>query len=55
MEKFEELINSSKVDYSLFKDKGNKTAGTRLRKKMQQLIFLAKEMRNYVTDEKSLM
>lgn len=51
MEKYEELRNlveSIEADVNKFFNKGNKTAGIRLRKKMQEIRACAKEIRNEV-------
>lgn len=43
-----ELVQSFKNDFDKFYDKGNKTAGVRLRKDMQTLRSLAMDIRNEV-------
>ena len=56
MEKFtkiKELIASIEKDADLFYNKANKTAGTRLRKAMQDLKGLAQEVRAEVTEKKN--
>lgn len=48
MDKYEqllELVKSSEEDFVKFYGKGNKTAGIRLRKKMQEIRSLAKAVR----------
>ncbi len=48
MDKYEqllELVKSAEEDFVKFYGKGNKTAGIRLRKKMQEIRSLAKSVR----------
>ena len=55
MEKYKQLIEaleSTKQDAEKFFEKGNKSAGTRLRKGMQDVKTLAQEVRVSVTEEK---
>ena len=56
MKKFNEIkdvINSIEGDADKFYNKGNKAAGTRLRKGMLQIKDLAHEIRKEVTDIKN--
>lgn len=56
MEKFQkvkELINSVEKDAAAFYEKGNKTAGTRIRNAMQQLKVTAQEIRKEISDRKN--
>ena len=56
MEKFEEiknLINSIEEDIVKFYEKGNKAAGVRIRKGMQDLKTLAQEVRSNVQEVKN--
>jgi hypothetical protein len=56
MEKFKELkslIETAEAEATAFFDKGNKTAGTRLRNAMQQAKVLAQDIRNEVTAKKN--
>lgn len=56
MKKFEELVEtvmSAKEDAAKF-EKGNSAAGTRLRKKMQDIKKLAQEVRENVSDVKNM-
>ena len=56
MEKFEKLndvLGSAKDDAEKFYIKGNKAAGTRLRKAMQDIKKLAQEVRNSVQESKN--
>lgn len=56
MKKFneiKEILNSVEGDADKFFNKGNKAAGTRLRKAMLQVKDLAHELRKEVTDIKN--
>ena len=56
MDKFtqlEELVAATKEDAVKFYDKGNKAAGTRVRKAMQDIKNLAQEIRLEVQDIKN--
>jgi hypothetical protein len=56
MEKFEEiknLVNSLEEDVTKFYEKGNKAAGVRIRKSMQDLKTLAQELRLNVQELKN--
>jgi hypothetical protein len=56
MSKFEELKNhvlDLEKDFEAFYDKGNKAAGTRVRKAMLALKKLAQDIRTDVQDKKS--
>jgi hypothetical protein len=56
MNQFEKLIKhleGLKEDFTKFYDKGNKTAGTRVRKGMQELKEMAQEIRQEVQDKKN--
>jgi hypothetical protein len=56
MEKFkalQELFATTENDATLFYEKGNKAAGTRLRNAMQQLKGLSQEIRQEVTEKKN--
>ncbi len=53
--RFEELTNlitESERDFNQFYDKGNKAAGTRVRKAMQELKSVAQDIRLEVQDIK---
>ena len=52
-EKLQEHVNSMEDDFSKFYDKGNKAAGTRVRKGMQDLKQLAQDIRTDVQDKKN--
>ncbi|MEO0473046.1 MAG: histone H1 [Bacteroidota bacterium] len=56
MEKFEQLKNLvlvSTEDFQKFYDKGNKAAGTRARKAMQDVKVLAQEIRKEIQESKN--
>ena len=56
MSRFEELqalLEESKEDFEKFYDKGNKAAGTRVRKAMMELRSLAQDIRKEVQDIKN--
>ena len=56
MDKFAELkgmVEAMEADFGAFYDKGNKAAGTRVRKGMQDLANFAKEVRKEVQDIKN--
>jgi hypothetical protein len=48
-----EFTQSMEDDFSKFFDKGNKAAGTRLRKQMQDLKNLAQEIRVHIQSQKN--
>lgn len=52
---FENLLTSFKEDYEKFVDKGNKTAGTRARKTLQEIRNLAKDTRDEISNTKKEM
>lgn len=47
--KLKELINSLGKDSKKFFENGNRTAGTRARKSLQEVKVLAQEIRNEIT------
>ncbi len=47
------LVDSMEADFDKFYDKGNKTAGTRIRKGLQELKTLAQEIRIEVQNSKN--
>lgn len=51
--KLKELVAATEADATAFHEKGNKAAGTRLRKALQEIKVLAQEGRNEVTAKKS--
>ena len=52
---FESLLESFKEDYEKFNEKGNKTAGTRARKTLQEIRNLAKDTRDEISSTKRQM
>ena len=52
---FESLLNLFKEDYEKFNEKGNKTAGTRARKTLQEIRNLAKDTRDEISNTKKEM
>jgi hypothetical protein len=50
-----EFVESMERDFSQFYDKGNKAAGTRVRKGMQDLKKMAQDIRVEIQDKKSDM
>ena len=48
-----DLLESVESDFEKFYDKGNKAAGTRVRKTMQELKNLAQEIRVEVQNKKN--
>lgn len=52
---FENLLKSFKDDYEKFVEKGNKTAGTRARKTLQDIRNLAKDTRDGISNTKKQM
>lgn len=56
MEKFTQLktmVEEMEADFGAFYDKGNKAAGTRVRKGMQDLTNFAKDVRKEVQEIKN--
>ena len=56
MKRFEELktlVSGLETDFEKFYEKGNKAAGTRIRKGMQELKNLAQDIRKEVQDMKN--
>lgn len=52
-EKIKELVSATEADANAFYLKGNKAAGTRLRKAYQEIKVLAQTGRNEVTELKN--
>lgn len=46
------LVSEFEADYTKFAEKGNKAAGTRARKALQEIRNLAKEIRTEISDAK---
>ena len=53
LEKIRELVASTEEDHDRFYSKGNASAGTRVRKNMQELKSLAQELRLDVQSTKN--
>lgn len=51
--KFEEVVTAMKSDFEKFYDKENNAAGTRVRKALQELGALCKDVRKDVTEVKN--
>jgi hypothetical protein len=51
--KFEEVVANMKGDFEKFYDKENNAAGTRVRKALQELGALCKDVRKDVTEVKN--
>lgn len=49
------LVDETKVEMEKFYEKGNKAAGTRARKGLQELKKLAQEIRLEIQDKKNAM
>jgi len=52
-QKLKDLVAATEADAKAFNEKGNKAAGTRLRKAYQEIKTLAQAGRNEVTELKS--
>lgn len=52
-EKLQAILSDAENDFAAFYGKGNKAAGTRVRKAMQELKNLAQEVRQDVTAKKN--
>lgn len=50
---FETILEAAKGDFEKFFEKENSAAGTRVRKALQELTVLAKEVRKEVTEIKT--
>lgn len=50
--KLKDLVEGLETDFAKFYDKGNKAAGTRVRKGMQDLKNLAQDIRKDVLDKR---
>lgn len=48
----ESLVENFKTEYVKFSEKGNKAAGTRARKHLQEIRNLAKELRDQISRDK---
>lgn len=54
-DKLKSHIEALEEDFTKFYEKGNKAAGTRVRKGMQELKSLAQDIRNDVQEKKNAM
>lgn len=52
LEELKMMVETFEADYSKFKEKGNKTAGTRARKTLQDLRNWSKDVRMEISDAK---
>ncbi len=52
IKQLQSLVQGIEADAEKFFDKGNSSAGTRVRKAMQEVKVLAQEIRNAVTEAK---
>lgn len=50
--RFKELVSEFETDYLKFTEKGNKTAGTRARKALQEIRNLSKDIRTEISSTK---
>lgn len=50
--RFKELVSEFEADYLKFTEKGNKTAGTRARKALQEIRNLSKDIRTEISSAK---
>jgi len=50
--RFKELVSEFETDYLKFTEKGNKTAGTRARKSLQEIRNLSKDIRIEISSAK---
>lgn len=51
LNQLQEVLNSTADDAAKFEEKGNKAAGTRVRKAMQNIKTLAQDVRVYVSEK----
>lgn len=52
LNKLKEFMTEFESDYARFSEKGNKAAGTRARKALQEIRNLAKDIRTEISDSK---
>lgn len=55
VEELKRMVETFEADYSKFIEKGNKTAGTRARKTLQELRNWSKDVRMEISDSKKDM
>ena len=51
LNQLQEVLNSTADDAAKFEEKGNKAAGTRIRKAMQEITKLAQDTRVYISEQ----
>lgn len=51
LNQLKEVLDSTQEDAAKFEEKGNKAAGTRIRKAMQEVKKLAQETRVYISEQ----
>jgi len=52
LDKMKSLVSEFEADFKKFSEKGNKAAGTRARKALQEIRNLAKDIRTEISDAK---
>jgi hypothetical protein len=52
LNRFKELVSEFETDYLKFTEKGNKAAGTRARKALQEIRNLSKDIRTEISSAK---
>jgi len=52
LDKMKVLVSEFEADFTKFSEKGNKAAGTRARKALQDIRNLAKDIRNEISEAK---
>ena len=52
LEQLKQMVATFEDDYSKFEEKGNKTAGTRARKSLQEIRNFAKDVRMEISEAK---
>jgi hypothetical protein len=52
LEELKQMVENFEEDYSKFQEKGNKTAGTRARKSLQEIRNFAKDVRMEISEAK---
>jgi hypothetical protein len=54
LEELKEMVSTFEVDYLKFSEKGNKTAGTRARKSLQDIRNWSKDVRMEISEAKKV-
>ena len=54
LEELKQIVATFEDDYSKFQEKGNKTAGTRARKSLQEIRNFAKDVRMEISEAKKV-